>query len=85
MALPIFSLWTRPEVVAAIKALERGVAEGTLSVSYPNQGAYQNVPRAEAMQTLAALYSRLAIIDGTASKSDAGGIRLIRALPRSPY
>lgn len=85
MALPIFSLWTRPEVVSAIKSLERGIAEGTLSVSYPNQGAYQNVSRAEAMQTLTGLYNRLAEIDGTARKSDAGGIRLIRGLPRLPY
>lgn len=85
MALPLFSLWTRPEVVAAIRDLERGIASGDRSVSYPNQGAVESVPRAEAMMTLSALYHRLAVLDGTAAKSDAGGIRLIRGLPRLTY
>lgn len=81
VGLPLFSTWTRPEVVAAIKDLERGIALGAAAIQYPNGGGTTLVSRAEAMQTLRGLYARLSDIDGTGATPNAG-VRFIRGYAR---
>lgn len=85
MSLPLFSLWTRIEVVEAIKALEEGVANGAVSIQYPNAGAIQLVSRSEATMTLRALYRRLDELDGKVTAERHGGLRFIRTIVRTGY
>lgn len=85
MSLPLFSTWSRIEVLEAIKALEEGIALGAVSIQYPNAGGIQQVSRSEATLTLRALYRRLDEIDGKQTSERHGGIRFIRTIVRTGY
>ncbi|MDO9427793.1 MAG: hypothetical protein Q7T93_13300 [Methylobacterium sp.] len=84
MALPLFSTWTRLEVVSALRDLEGGLATGAAEIQYPNGGGTKLVSRMEALQTIRGLYARLDVLDnGTdPNKPSTAGVRFIRGIPR---
>lgn len=61
----LFSLDSRDEIVAGIKALEKALKQPGRLVSYPSGGSMQTRERAEVLADVRALYVRLDEIDGT--------------------
>lgn len=60
----LFSTWTREKCLTWINHLEEQIALGAISISNPDTGS-TTVSRKDAIQTIRALYARLAVIDGT--------------------
>jgi hypothetical protein len=85
VALVLFDEWTLAECRAAIKDLERGIALGVKTISYPNGGGTEHVSRAEALQTLRGLKAQRDRLLGVPDPSANGGIRFVRGLPRRTF
>jgi hypothetical protein len=61
----LFRLWTRDELVQAIRDIESAIASGAQSVSYTGGGSVGYAQGSEMRRVLASLYDRLDELDGT--------------------
>ena len=64
MAGNLFRLWTRDEIVTAIRAIEEQLSLNVQTVSYSGGGTVSNGTPENARLTLRSLYARLDSIDG---------------------
>jgi len=60
----LFRLWTRDEIVTAIRDLEGALASGAQSISYTGGGTVAQVTSGDMSRTLMSLYDRLDQLDG---------------------
>jgi hypothetical protein len=72
----LFRLWTRDELVTAIRALEEALASGVQSISYTGGGDVAQVAAADMTRTLQSLYDRLDEIDGTPKEPRVRHVRI---------
>lgn len=84
MPIPLYSTFTRIDVVEFIRAIETADALSALTVQHPTTGSIQYKSRNEMMQTLGTLYRRLGEIDGEKPAAN-GGMRSILPIIRSGY
>lgn len=62
--MKLFRLWTRDEIVTAIRDLEAAITSGAQSISYVGGGTVAQVASSEMLRTVRSLYERLDEIDG---------------------
>lgn len=61
----LFRLWSRDELIIAIRDIESAITTGAQSVSYTGGGSVSYAQGHEMRRILSALYDRLDEIDGT--------------------
>jgi hypothetical protein len=72
MSGDLFRLWTRDEIVVAIREIEEQLSLNVQTVSYSGGGTVSNGTPENARKTLRSLYARLDSIDGVKSQSSSG-------------
>lgn len=68
----LFRLWTRDEIVVAIREIEQQLSLNVQTVSYTGGGTVSNGTPDNARKILRSLYARLDSIDGVRPSSSGG-------------
>jgi hypothetical protein len=76
----LFSLDSRDEIVAGIKALEKALKQPGSVISYPSGGGMTTRLRTEILADVRALYVRLDEIDGTNKVAEHEAIAFTRVI-----